>query len=192
VRRAALAGLAVALVGCGGTTQSSSQSSTAAASTATTAAPTATAQRSTPTLAPGLKLSSPAFRDRTQIPGAYTCDGADRPIPLTWSGVPSTARELVLVIRDPNAPTGNFIHWAVAGIPPTATAVPSNGIQGANSFGTLGYRGPCPPHGSRPHHYVITLSALAAPSRLRTGFTPDQLRTAAVGLATLTGTYARR
>jgi Raf kinase inhibitor-like YbhB/YbcL family protein len=98
----------------------------------------------------------------------------------------------VLVIRDPDAPTGNFVHWAAAGIPPNEIEVPESAIEGRNSFGSLGYRGPCPPRGGKPHHYVITLDALGSPSGLKTGFSADQLRTAALAIATLTGTYARR
>jgi Raf kinase inhibitor-like YbhB/YbcL family protein len=103
----------------------------------------------------------------------------------------------VLVVRDPDAPGGGFVHWAVAGINPATTSFPAGGVSGQitpgrNSFGSLGYRGPCPPTGASAHHYVFTLSALASASGLRTGFSPDQLQTQALGIATLTGTYARR
>jgi Raf kinase inhibitor-like YbhB/YbcL family protein len=129
------------------------------------------------------------------IPSDYTCDGTDTSLPLTWGGVPPGTKELVLVMRDPDAPGGNFVHWAVAGIDPTTTGFGAGGVSGMvipgrNSFGTLGYRGPCPLQGST-HHYVITLSALAAPSGLQPGFSPDQLQTSALGIATLIGTYGR-
>jgi phosphatidylethanolamine-binding protein (PEBP) family uncharacterized protein len=90
---------------------------------------------------------------------------------------------------------GDFVHWAVAGISPARSGVAAGsaslGTIGRNGFGTLGYRGPCPPRGPA-HHYVITLSALAARSGLEIGFIADQLRTSALGVATLVGTYARR
>jgi Raf kinase inhibitor-like YbhB/YbcL family protein len=148
-------------------------------------------------LASGFDLSSPAFRAGTAIPRAYTCDGPDLSLPLRWSGVPRGTQELVLVMRDPDAPSGNFVHWALAGIPPASSGFRAGGVSGLvapgrNSFGSLGYRGPCPPAASRAHHYVLTLSALSGRSGLHAGFTPDQLRTAALGIATLTGTYARR
>jgi Raf kinase inhibitor-like YbhB/YbcL family protein len=148
-------------------------------------------------LASGFRLSSPAFRDGGAIPRVYTCDGRDLSLPLRWSGVPRGSVELVLVMRDPDAPSGNFVHWALAGIPATTTGFQAGGVPGLvapgrNSFGSLGYGGPCPPAASRAHHYVLTLSALSGRSGLRAGFTPDQLRTAALGIATLTGTYARR
>ena len=174
------------------TTSSSTTTSTTAASSSTT--PSASGGAG---LASGFHVSSPAFSEGGSIPSRYTCDGEDVSLPLQWSGVPTGTQELVLVMRDPDAPGGDFVHWAVAGIQPTATGFPAGGVggqvaPGRNSFGTLGYRGPCPPTGDKPHQYVITLSALASASGLRAGFTADQLQTKALGIATLTGTYARR
>ncbi len=179
VAGAVLAG-AAALAGCGSTAQRSVSSS------------------ATPPvrLVASLRLRSPGFTPRGAIPREYTCGGRDVSPPLRFSGVPTGTRELVLVMRDPDAPGGDFVHWAVAGIPPSAGgfgvgSVPAGSVQGRNSFGTIGYRGPCPPSGARPHEYVLTLSALRGRSELGRGFTADQLRTAAVALATLVGTYAR-
>lgn len=181
MRRVAALAAAVLIGGCG----ASSPTSTTTTSTVT---PTSTAPVAPVHLAGGFHLTSPAFRPGGPIPKQYTCDGADTPIPLRWSGVPKNARELVLVMRDPDSPSGNFVHWAVARIDPKANG--PRGVPGRNSLGTSGYKGPCPPAG-KSHHYVITLSALSGPSDLRAGFTADQLRTAAVGIATLVGTYAR-
>lgn len=129
-----------------------------------------------------IKVSSPAFAAGGQIPPRYTCQGPDVSPPLRFARVPRTARELDLVMRDPDAPGGNFIHWQLTGIPPStrvlaADQAPSGATVGRNSFGTVGYRGPCPPAGPA-HHYVITVTA-------RTGAAVD-------GVGTLTGTYARR
>lgn len=104
-------------------------------------------------------------------------------------------KELVLIMRDPDAPGGSFVHWAVAGIDPTTMGFGAGGVSGMvipgrNSSGTLGYKGPCPPSGP-PHRYVITLSALGSASGLRPGFSPDQLQPSALGIATLVGTYGR-
>jgi Raf kinase inhibitor-like YbhB/YbcL family protein len=68
-------------------------------------------------------------------------------------------------MRDTDAPGGDFIHWRVQGIPATIRALdagqePAGASEGRNGFGTSGYRGPCPPHGDPPHHYVIRLTAL--------------------------------
>jgi Raf kinase inhibitor-like YbhB/YbcL family protein len=217
---AAAALAAIAIAGCGGSISSSSSttsstthstsSTTAAVAQSTTAAtttssfsggvstPSTTSTFSTTaTLARGFHLTSPAFASGAAIPAAYTCDGNGVSPPLQISGVPSGATELVLVMRDPEAPGGNFVHWALAGIPPTTASLPSGGVPGLvapgrNSFGTLGYRGPCPPRGGPAHHYVLTLSALSTSSGLRSGFQADQLSSPAVGIATLIGTYARR
>jgi Raf kinase inhibitor-like YbhB/YbcL family protein len=182
VKRALLAATVI-LAGCGGSSSSTSRSTVTTAPTASTSAIT---------LAAGFHLSSAGFHPNGPIPRVYTCDGRDAPLPLQWTGVPADTKELVLVMRDPDAPAGPFVHWAVAGIAPSATTVPAHGaILGRNSFGSLGYRGPCPPAGARPHHYVLTLSALATPSGLHPGFNPDQLQSRALGIATLIGTYAR-
>ena len=179
---------------------SSSSSSTATTSTATSSTSTSTPGAPSPSggagLAPGFGLSSTAFKAGGAIPSQYTCDGQDISPPLRWSGVPAGAKELVLVIRDPDAPTGNFVHWAVAGIAPGTSGFPAGGVNGQiipgkNSFASLGYRGPCPPTGAKAHNYVFTLSALATPSGLHPGFSADQLQSRALGIATLTGTYAR-
>jgi len=185
--------------GCGGGATRASRSETTAGGAPRSPSSTAAGASSTAagsTLA-GLRLTSPAFGPGGAIPSRYTCDGADSVLPVRWSGVPSSVRELVLVMRDPDAPTANFVHWAVAGIRPAVAGIgagplPPGAVQGRNSFGTLGYRGPCPPRGGRPHQYVLTLSALSSSSRLKTGFSADQLRTAAVALGTLIGSYGRR
>ncbi len=174
MRRAGLVAVAVALAGCGGSSH-----------TTVSSAPPPTP------LATGFHLVIPAFGPGGGVPRQYTCDGADTPIPLHWSGVPRGAKELALVIRDPDAPGGDFVHWAVAGISPTSTSVPAGAVQGRNSFGSIGYRGPCPPHG-QSHHYVISLSALSGPSGLKPGFRADQLHTAAVAITTVIRTYSRR
>lgn len=170
----------MALAGCGGGSHSSS------ATTPTATRPATTHLDTKPNL-------TSAFTPNGPIPSLYTCDGADKPLPLRWSTVPKGTRELVLVMRDPDAPIPDFVHWAVAGIPPSARQIPAGAIEGRNSSGTIGYHGPCPPRGDRPHHYVLTLSALAAPSGLtKRGFSADALRAAALGIYTLVGTYQRR
>ncbi|HEV3128524.1 MAG TPA: YbhB/YbcL family Raf kinase inhibitor-like protein [Solirubrobacteraceae bacterium] len=129
-----------------------------------------------------IPVTSAAFGPSGQIPKAYTCDGEDISPPLHWSDVPTDATQLSLLMQDPDAPGGNFIHWQIAGLSPRSSGIgagqaPAIGNPGTNSFGTTGYRGPCPPRGSKRHHFVITITAQAA----------DQ--TVAVG--TLTGTYSR-
>jgi Raf kinase inhibitor-like YbhB/YbcL family protein len=130
-----------------------------------------------------ITVRSTAFAPGGAIPSVYTCDGPDISPPLKWSGVPGGATQLTLTMVDPDAPGGNFIHWQMSGISPGSSGLdagklPAVGIAGTNSFGTTGYRGPCPPRGGKPHHYVIKVTALGDGRALATG--------------TLTGTYARR
>ena len=104
-----------------------------------------------------------------------------------------------MVMRDPDAPGGNFIHWVIAHLQPAsgsaslrAGASPPGAVLGRNSFGSLGYRGPCPSSGPA-HHYVITVYALGQSSGLRKGFSADDVSGLPVlGQGTLTGRYARR
>lgn len=129
-----------------------------------------------------IHVSSPAFTDAAPIPPEFTCQGRDISPPLRIARVPRSARTLDIVMRDRNAAGGNFIHWELTGVPAStrslsAGSTPSGAQAARNSFGTSGYRGPCPPAGSE-HHYVITVTA-------RSG-------AAILGSGTLSGTYARR
>lgn len=143
-----------------------------------------------------IAVRSPAFGSGTAIPRLYTCSGRGISPPLQWSGAPDGTRELVLVMRDIDAPGGNFVHWVVAGIPPgtdsvTAGHAPGGGVQGVNSAGSVGYTPPCPPRGDRPHRYLITILALARRTSLKSGFNPSRLAGTGLASGTLVGTYAR-
>ncbi|WP_425518444.1 YbhB/YbcL family Raf kinase inhibitor-like protein [Mycobacterium spongiae] len=105
-----------------------------------------------------LEISSPAFADGAPMPVQYTCKGANIAPPLTWSAPLGAA----LVVDDPDAPRGPYIHWIVIGIAPGAGSTaegetPDGGISLPNSSGQLGYAGPCPPAGTGTHHYRFTL-----------------------------------
>jgi len=157
------------------------------------------------TTAPPARASMALTSDFTPgatIPRVHTCDGRDISPPVSAGGLPAGTKELVVVMRDPDAPGGNFLHWAIANVEPApgsgratlrAGAIPAGTVQGRNSFGTLGYRGPCPPPGSAPHHYHITVYALSRPSMLKTGFSADAVAALpALATATLIGLYGRR
>jgi len=117
-----------------------------------------------------LTLSSTAFADGGAIPARYTCEGSDVSPPLAWSGVPSGAKSLVLVVDDPDAPDPaapkmTWVHWvlynlpaASAGVPEGATSLPPGTLEGQNDWKRTGYGGPCPPIGR--HRYVHKLYAL--------------------------------
>jgi hypothetical protein len=130
-----------------------------------------------------ITVRSSAFAPGGTIPRRYTCDGRDISPPLRWSGISGDATQLTLMMIDRDAPGGDFIHWQLSELSPGSDGLgagetPTIGNVGTNSFGTTGYRGPCPPRGAKPHHYVITITAFGSG------------RTIAVG--TLTGAYARR
>jgi Raf kinase inhibitor-like YbhB/YbcL family protein len=145
-----------------------------------------------------MALTSPAFAPGAAIPKAYTCDGADRSPPLRWSRVPAGARELALVVEDPDA--HRFLHWTLLAVAPAvhrlaAGQVPPGTVQTANGFGDHGYGGPCPPKGDDAHRYVFTIYALDAPSGLTADASPSAvatvLRAHALARGTLTASYAR-
>jgi hypothetical protein len=110
-----------------------------------------------------MKISSPAFEQNGDIPAEYTCDGKDASPPLEFQGIPEGAKSLALVVDDPDAPMGTWVHWTVWNITPDATGsdmgeVPSGGTEGTTSFGRTGWGGPCPPSGT--HRYFFKLYAL--------------------------------
>ena len=131
-----------------------------------------------PSAAATMQLTSSAFAGNGTIPREFTCDGQDQVPPLQWSGVPSTARSLALLVEDPDAPGGTFVHWVAFAIDPAKGGSPAGATQGKNSFGSLGWKGPCPPKGSSPHHYVFTLYALRAPLALTQGVSASDVRRA--------------
>ncbi|GAA0401293.1 YbhB/YbcL family Raf kinase inhibitor-like protein [Microbispora corallina] len=114
-----------------------------------------------------LRVSSTAFAEGAAIPRTYACarqGGRDVSPPLSWSGVPGSARELAIVVDDPDAPGGTYIHWIVTGIPTSATGAAEGRAPGRvlpGSDGTAAYAGPCPPQGT--HHYHFIVYALPGP-----------------------------
>lgn len=110
-----------------------------------------------------MQLTSPAFKDGEMIPEVYTCKGQGINPPLAIAGVPAESKSLALIMHDPDAPSGDFLHWLVWNIPiQTATiaenSVSDGAVQGKNASGTNKYIGPCPPSGT--HHYKFDLYAL--------------------------------
>lgn len=117
-----------------------------------------------------LKLTSSAFGHNGGIPAQYTCEGQDLSPPLAWSGVPSNAKSLVLIVDDPDAPDPaapklTWVHWMLYNIPPSTSALgegvkqlPAGTRDGLNDWQRTGYGGPCPPIGR--HRYFHKLYAL--------------------------------
>ncbi|MCI0619823.1 YbhB/YbcL family Raf kinase inhibitor-like protein [Candidatus Wolfebacteria bacterium] len=142
-------------------------------------------------------LKSPAFAHNGVIPAKYTCDGEDVSPPLAWENIPEGIRFLVLIMDDPDAPRGTWVHWIVFNIPPDTARIEEGkepeGVSGNNSWLTLGYGGPCPPEGV--HRYFFKLYALDTMLDLSEGATKAEVEAAMTGhiLAetTLIGLYER-
>jgi Raf kinase inhibitor-like YbhB/YbcL family protein len=127
-----------------------------------------------------LEIISPVFRAGHAIPNQYTCRGANVNPPLTILGVPDGTQSLTLVMHDPDAVSGDFLHWLVWDIPPSTelisvNSVPVGAVQGQNSGGDSSYIGPCPPGGSGTHHYVFDFYALDTTLNLAPGATIDDV-----------------
>jgi Raf kinase inhibitor-like YbhB/YbcL family protein len=145
-----------------------------------------------------MTLTSPDFAADGEIPKRLTCDGDGKSPALSWRGVPRRARSLALLVEDPDAPGGTFVHWTAWDVPATATSLPAAAEpprQGKSSGGDAGWAPPCPTEGDDAHRYVFTLYALRAPLGLDRDAAPDEVRDAIAGSAiargTLTGRYGR-
>jgi Raf kinase inhibitor-like YbhB/YbcL family protein len=156
------------------------------------------ATRALPEAPAEMEVTSTAFRDGATIPTRFTCDGDDESPALAWSGVPPEAKELALVVDDPDA--GFYVHWTVAGIPPDVTSVaegedPEGGEGLPNSAGEEDWSGPCPPEGSGVHEYLFAVYALDGPLGVGEDATPDEVRAAleehALARGVLTGRFER-
>jgi Raf kinase inhibitor-like YbhB/YbcL family protein len=144
-----------------------------------------------------MSLTSPAFNDEEAIPVEYTCDGEDISPDLDWFGIPEGTASLALIMDDPDAPVGTWVHWVLYNIPADAPGlrrgVHGLGVDGVNSWGRTGYGGPCPPGGT--HRYFFKLYALDSMLDLDAG--ADKAAVLGVieghvlGQAELMGTYSR-
>jgi Raf kinase inhibitor-like YbhB/YbcL family protein len=111
-------------------------------------------------------VSTDVFGDGATIPEDYTCRGAGKRPVVSWTGVPSSAASVALAVTDPDAPSGEFIHWLVIDLAPTSSGridagpVTSPAAEDNNGAGTPGWKAPCPPKGSGTHHYHITVFAM--------------------------------
>lgn len=145
-----------------------------------------------------MKITSPAFDNDTKIPVEYShLRGNIRP-PLVISDTPSTAKSLVIICHDPDAPLlGGFYHWTAWNIPPDTTQInsdtlPNQVVEGVTSWGEPGWNGPQPPFGT--HRYQFHLYALTDRLDLPTDTTPRRLKKAIKDItldhAVLTGLFA--
>jgi Raf kinase inhibitor-like YbhB/YbcL family protein len=146
-----------------------------------------------------MKIESPEFEHESVMPPKFTCDGEDSAPPLKISGIPKDAKTLVLVVDDPDAPAGTWVHWTAWNIPAAETLelegdLPAGSVEGVTSFGNTGYGGPCPPSGT--HRYFFKVYALDAELELPSETMLDGIMAAMEGhvieKARLVGTYARQ
>jgi Raf kinase inhibitor-like YbhB/YbcL family protein len=122
-------------------------------------------------------VTSPAFRDGKSIPSQFACPayqgGQGKTPPLNWS-FPDGAAAFAIVVDDPDAPQGIYVHWVVANVDGhtnavVAGAVLAKTVEGENSGGTVGYQPPCPPKGQPGHRYRFTVYALGKPVPMKAG-----------------------
>ena len=143
---------------------------------------------STPQLTPtpsqpsiGMKLTSPDFEPGKLIPKKFTCDGDDINPTLMIEGIPTETKSLALIVDDPDAPLGTWVHWVVYDIP-VVSRIEENSIpgkQGINDFGRNEYGGPCPPSGT--HRYFFKIYALDTELALGEGVDKKALEEAMQG-----------
>ena len=108
-----------------------------------------------------MKLTSSVFKHKEKIPTKYTCDGDDVSPPLKIEEAPEGTKSFALIVDDPDAPVGTWVHWVVWNIPADTKDIAENtapGTEGLNDFGKTPYGGPCPPSGT--HRYFFKLYAL--------------------------------
>jgi Raf kinase inhibitor-like YbhB/YbcL family protein len=151
------------------------------------------------------QLASPAFRDGQPIPAKFTCEGENISHALAWSEAPSRTQSYALINDDPDDDGPEpWVHWLVYNIPGASRGLPENvpakerladgTLQGTNSFGKIGYGGPCPPTGT--HHYTFQLYALdrmlTLPPRATRARLEAAMRGAILGQCQLVGTYQKK
>ncbi|MBD3328845.1 YbhB/YbcL family Raf kinase inhibitor-like protein, partial [Candidatus Peregrinibacteria bacterium] len=109
------------------------------------------------------------------------CNGADISPPLKFEDIPDGTSTLALIVDDPDAPAGTFVHWVVWNINPTTMEIPENSVpaeaaEGTTDFNKTGWGGPCPP--DKEHRYYFKLYALDTELKLPETTTKKDLETA--------------
>ena len=156
-------------------------------------------------------ISVPAFKkiENKQVFKGFGCEGGNISPEVSWENAPEGTKSFALTVYDPDAPTGSgWWHWVAYNIPATTKLIvegagtadgkklPKGTAQGTTDFGTKGYGGPCPPAGDKPHHYIVTLTALKTakievPATATAAMIGFNIGANALGKATMTGTYGR-
>ena len=137
-----------------------------------------------------LQLKSSVFSNGGAIPPKFTCDGPDVSPALSWNDPPPGTKAFALIMDDPDAPAGTWVHWVLYDLPAGVKQLPEGGPkakdleigarQGSNDFQRIGYSGPCPPRGAT-HRYSFRLYALDQPTQLHAGAAKGDLERAMKG-----------
>ncbi|MHB1685939.1 MAG: YbhB/YbcL family Raf kinase inhibitor-like protein [Ignavibacteriaceae bacterium] len=116
-----------------------------------------------------IKIHSTSFKNGEFIPVKYTCEGSNISPQLSWTETAKGIKSFSIILSDPDAPGGDFVHWVIYNLPGSVMElhedvtpsrnIPDEVMLGTNSFGHVGYDGPCPPPG-KPHHYIFKIYAL--------------------------------
>jgi Raf kinase inhibitor-like YbhB/YbcL family protein len=113
-------------------------------------------------------LRAATFDDGQRMPRKHSADGNDEAVELTWSGAPAGTRSFVLLVEDPDAPAGTFVHWVRYDVPAAVQQLSTNqsgvGVEGLNDYDTTAWRGPNPPRGDGEHRYVFRVLAVDVPT----------------------------
>jgi len=145
-------------------------------------------------------ITSPAFKEGDSIPPRFTADGEDLSPEIRLEGLPGETKSLALIMDDPDAPMGTWVHWVAWNFPAGTTVIGKNAlpeavIEGTNSWGRTGYGGPSPPPGTGIHHYIFKVFALDTTLDLPGTTDKEKLLAAMEGhiisQAQLVGTYTR-
>lgn len=143
-----------------------------------------------------MEVKSPSFKQGASIPKKYTCQGEDLSPSFTFHNLPEGTRSLAIIVEDPDAPSGTFIHWLGWNLNPTVQLDEGKAfpIQGNNGYGQVKYRGPCPPAG-QTHRYFFKFYALDALLDLPSGSSKSeleqQIKVHALDHAEWMGTYKK-
>jgi Raf kinase inhibitor-like YbhB/YbcL family protein len=136
------------------------------------------------------QVTTTAFRSGGPIPKKFTCDGQDLSPALSWTEPPNRTKTLALIVDDPDAPAGTWVHWVLYDLPLETRKLPEGvqkdpelpdgARQGRNDFGKIGYNGPCPPRGAG-HRYFFKLYAMDSKTALAPGATKSEVERAMKG-----------
>ncbi|HKB86083.1 MAG TPA: YbhB/YbcL family Raf kinase inhibitor-like protein [Ignavibacteriaceae bacterium] len=130
-----------------------------------------------------IEIGSRSFSEGEMIPSKFTCDGANISPQLNWNCSVEGVKTFTIIVEDPDASSGNFIHWIVYNIPSRVNSlmenstpsknIPDEVLMGTNDFGRIGYGGPCPPSGT--HRYYFRIYGLNTAVHLDSGATRKEV-----------------